>query len=214
MSYQHVHQGQPVFTYGAALSGAQVAVILLHGRGGTAQSILALAAQLPQEKIAYFAPQAANQTWYPLSGFVPIESNEPYVSSAFQTVTDLLAQIVDAGITLDKVVLGGFSQGGCLAAEFVARHPQHYGGVFVLSGALMGPPDLPREYPGSLDGTPVFVGGCDRDSWVTERQLRLTGAVLQELGGSLQIEVQSGTEHTIRQTEIAHVRDMISKVGP
>ena len=96
MSYQHVHQGQPVFTYGAALSGAQVAVILLHGRGGTAQSILAVAAQLPQEKIAYLAPQAANQTWYPLSGFAPIESNEPYVSSAFQTVTDLLAQIVDA----------------------------------------------------------------------------------------------------------------------
>jgi predicted esterase len=211
MADRQIHQNQPVLTYGTALNDARVAVILLHGRGGTAQSILGLAAQLPQEKIAYLAPQAANQTWYPNSGFIPIEANEPYVSSAFQTVVNLLAQITAAGIAGDKVVLGGFSQGACLAAEFVARHPQRYGGLFVLSGALLGPPDSPRQYAGSLEGTPVFVAGVDHDPWVTERQLRLTGQVLEEMGGSVHVEVQPGAEHTIRTMEIAHVSNMIAK---
>lgn len=210
MPDQSIHQHQPVYTGGAALHDAQAAVILLHGRGGTAQNILELAAQLPQDRIAYLAPQAAHRTWYPNSGFLPLEANEPYVSSAFQAVADVLARIVGAGIPADKIALGGFSQGACLAVEFVARHPRRYGGVFVLSGALMGPPDLPRQYAGSLDGTPVFVGGADQDSWVTEQQLRLTGRVLQDLGASVQVEVQPGAEHTVRPSELHYVRDMLA----
>ncbi len=162
----HIHQDHPVLTYGTALNETQGAVILMHGRGGTAQNMLGLAAQLPQGDITYLAPQAANQTWYPRSGFIPIEANEPYVSSAFQVIADILARIVDSGIAPGRIVLGGFSQGACLAAEFVARHPQRYGGLFVLSGALMGPPDTPRRYSGSLDGAPVYIGGCEHDPWV------------------------------------------------
>ena len=210
---QPIHQAQPVFTYGAPLSDAQVAVILLHGRGSTAQSILGLAAQLPQPDVAYLAPQAADHTWWPNSGFIPIESNEPYVSSAFQTVADLVTHITTAGIPTDRILLGGFSQGACLVAEFAARHPQRYGGLFLLSGALLGPPDMPRQYTGSLDGTPVFVAGCNRDSWVTEQQLRLTGQVLQELGGSVQVAIQPGSEHTIRPAEVTAVSDMIARVS-
>ena len=203
------HQNQTVLTYGTDLNDAQMAVILLHGRGSTAQSILGLAPHLPQEKIAYLAPQATHQTWYPNSGFIPIDANEPYVSSAFQRIADLLAQITGAGIAADKIVLGGFSQGACLVAEFVARHPLRYGGVFVFSGALMGPPDSSRAYSGSLDDTPVLVSGHDQDSWVTAKQLRLTGQVLEELGADVRVEIQPGTDHGIRQTEIAYASSMI-----
>lgn len=210
MAAQLIHQNQPVFSAGASLAGAQATAVLMHGRGGAAQDILALARHLPQEGIAYLAPQAANHTWYPNSGFIPIEANEPYVSSAFDTIAGLLARIADAGIAPDKIVLGGFSQGACVAAEFAARHPRRYGGLFVLSGALLGPVDMPREYPGSLDGTPVFVGGADRDSWVTESQLRLTAQILGELGADVRLEVRSGAEHTIRQTEIAQVQAMFA----
>lgn len=205
-----IHQTQPVFTAGAALSDAQAAAVLLHGRGGTAQDILALAEVLPQEGIAYLAPQAAGQTWYPNSGFIPVEANEPYVSSAFETVAGLLSRIADAGIPAERVALGGFSQGACLAAEFVARHPRRYGGLFVLSGALLGPVDSPRDYPGSLDGTPVYVGGANRDSWVTEHQLRLTARVLGDLGAAVQVEVRQDSAHTIRQTEIAQVSALVA----
>ncbi len=209
MTDQTIHQGQPVASHGAALRDAQAAVILLHGRGSSAQSILALAAHLPQPKIAYLAPQAANNTWWPNSGFIPVESNEPYVSSAFQAVADLLARVAAAGIPAGRTLLGGFSQGACLAAEFAARNPRRYGGLFVLSGALLGPPDMLRHYAGSLDGTPVFIAGCERDPWVTERQLHLTGQVLQELGGSVQVAIQPGSEHMIRPTEVTAVSDMI-----
>jgi phospholipase/carboxylesterase len=212
MPDQQIHQNQPVLSYGASLNEAEVAVILLHGRGSTAQSILGLAPHLPQENIAYLAPQAANRTWYPNSGFVPVEANEPYVSSAFQRVADLLAQIAEAGIATDKVVIGGFSQGACLVAEFVARRPQPFGGVFVLSGALLGPPDAQRQYSGSLSGMPVFVAGAEQDPWVTEAQLRLTGRILRELGAAVHIEIRPGREHTVRQWELAHVSSMITQV--
>jgi predicted esterase len=213
MTERAIHQGQPVASYGAALSGADAAVILLHGRGSSAQSILALAAQLPQGRIAYLAPQAASHTWWPNSGFIPLESNEPYVSSALQAVADLLARLAAAGIPAERILLGGFSQGACLAAEFAARHPRRYGGLFVLSGALLGPPDMPRHYAGSLEGTPVFIAGCERDPWVTERQLRLSGRFLQELGGSVQLAIQPGSEHTIRPAEVVAVRDMIARAA-
>ena len=207
-----IHQQQPVLSTGAALSDAHAAVILLHGRGSMAQNILGLAEQLPQDRIVYLAPQAANNNWYPLSGFLPVEENQPYVSSAFETVASLLVHITDAGISPDRIVLGGFSQGACLAAEFVARHPRRYGGLVVLSGALLGPADMPRQYPGSLDGTPVFIGGWDHDPWVTEHQHRLTGDVFQTLGGSVHVEIHAGALHTIRQTEIEFIRDLLTRL--
>lgn len=213
MSGQRIHQNQPVLTSGTALDQADAAVILMHGRGGTAQDMLGLAQAFPQGKIAYLAPQADSRTWYPNSGFVPIENNEPYVSSAFQTVADLLSRAADAGLPAGRIVLGGFSQGACLAVEFAARHPRRYGGLYVLSGALMGPVDMRRQYSGSLEGTPVFIGGADHDSWVTEKQLRLTAQVLEEMGGVVSIEVQPGREHTVRQTEIVRVSGMISALA-
>jgi len=211
MSLQAIHERLPVLEAGASLAGADIAVILLHGRGATAQSMIGLAEILPQERIAYLAPQAANQTWYPFSGFDPLERNEPFVSSAFQTVDDLITRLIDGGIPADRIVLGGFSQGACLASEYVARNPRRYGGLIVLSGALMGPVDSPRDYSGSLDGTPVLISGADRDSWVTETQLRLTAQVMESLGGAVDIEIYPGAEHTIRESEIAHVWRMIEE---
>jgi predicted esterase len=205
-----IHEDQPVLTAGGALSDARIAVILLHGRGGTAQDILGLAGQLPQAGIAYLAPQAAGQTWYPYSGFGPLETNEPYISSALHTVAGLLAE---AGLAPERVLMGGFSQGACVIAEFAARNPRRYGGLFVLSGALLGPVDLPRDYSGSLDGTPVFVGGCNHDNWVTEQQLRLTAQTLQDLGGVVQIEIQPGSTHTIRASEVVQVARLIAEAA-
>lgn len=209
----HVHQGQPVLRYGAPLAEAQAAVILMHGRGSTAQSILGLADHLPQDAIAYLAPQAANHTWYPNSGFIPVEANEPYVSSVFQVLTDVLAQVNAAGLPPDRVALGGFSQGACVVAEYAARHPQRYGGLIVLSGALLGPADAPRQYDGSLEGTPVVIGGAERDSWVTEHQLRLTGQHLQDLGAVVDVAIYPGGEHTIRPAEVERVRRLVAGLG-
>ena len=212
MSQQQIHQTQPVLTAGARLEEAEAAVILLHGRGASAQSMLELAAHFPKEGIAYVIPQAANSTWYPNSGFSPFEVNEPYLSSAMATIHDLLAQIEAAGIPASKTILGGFSQGACLASEFVAQNATRYGGLLVFSGALMGPLDMPRAYQGSLSETPVFIGGVNQDSWVTETQLRHAAQTLEALGGQVTLQVLNGRDHTIRQSEVEQAATIIRQL--
>jgi predicted esterase len=209
MSTQIIHENQPTLTHGTPLDQAKSAVILLHGRGATAQSMLDLAARLPADGVAYLIPQAANNTWYPNSGFGALDANQPYLSSALVTIQKLLDQINAAGISTDKTVIGGFSQGACLASEFVTQNVTRYRGVVILSGALMGPDDRNRSYTGSLAETPVFIGGADNDSWVKGAQLRQTADILAKLGGNVTIEVQSSSEHTIRASEIAQAAKII-----
>ena len=210
MTTPQIHQIQPVRSYGTPLAEAEAAVILLHGRGATADSLLELVSNFPDEGIAYQMPQAANNTWYPNSGFAPLEENYPFLPSAMETIRQLLQEVQAAGIPYEKTVIGGFSQGACLASEFVAQHPQQYGGLLVFSGALMGPLDRERSYEGSLDGTPVFIGGVNQDPWVTEEQLRHTASVLRDLGAEVTIEVREGQEHTIRPFEIEHAKTILN----
>lgn len=212
MSLQPTHQNQPLLTHGAPLEDAECAAILLHGRGASAHDLLELVHQLPQTGIAYLLPQAANNTWYPNSGFAPLETNEPYLSSAMAMLEELITNVGVAGIPQERLIMGGFSQGACLSAEFVAQHAQRYGGLLVLSGALMGPLDQVRNYSGSLDGTPVYIGGVNQDQWVTEVQLRHTAQVLTELGADITIDVEDGSEHTIRPHEIIQSGAIIERV--
>src|SRR5205807_4323468 len=131
---QGPHQGQPVLTAGEPLDKAKAAMIMVHGRGASAEDILSLTPELNQPGFAYLAPQAAHNAWYPNSFLAPIASNEPGLSSGLSVIQSLFTQITTAGIPLERVILLGFSQGACLSLEFVARHAQRYGGVVCLSG--------------------------------------------------------------------------------
>lgn len=207
-----LHQGQPVFKAGQPLETAQAAMILVHGRGASAQSILTLAEDLPHPGFAYFAPQAQDYTWYPVPFMKPLEQNEPYLSSALERLADLAAQIEAAGIPTGRIVIGGFSQGACLSSEFVARNARRWGGVFVLSGGLIGPDGIPRAYPGSLDGTPIFIGCGDRDSHIPLARVHETTAVFKQLGGQVTERIYSGMGHQINQDELEHLRQFINLV--
>jgi predicted esterase len=154
---QGPHQGQPIRIAGEPISRARGAMLMLHGRGASAEDILSLANEFDQPGFAYLAPQAAGNTWYPNRFLVPLAENEPWLSSGLAFIADVLAEIINAGIPREKIILLGFSQGACLIVEFAARNAQHYGGVVGLSGALIGPEGTPRDYPGSLAGTPVFL---------------------------------------------------------
>lgn len=132
------HQGQPVVTTGAALGEARAAVVMIHGRGATAESILTLADELEQPGAAYLAPQAARRSWYPNSFLAPLEQNEPGLTSGLRAVADVLDQVEAAGVTPEQILLLGFSQGACLALEFAARRAWHGGGVVAFSGGLLG----------------------------------------------------------------------------
>jgi phospholipase/carboxylesterase len=156
-----LHQGEPIAHAGAALSQAKAVMILLHGRGASADGILSLAEAFADPEIAYFAPQAAGHSWYPHSFLAPLAHNEPWLSSALQVIAGMVRDLERDGIPSSRIVLLGFSQGGCLALEFAARNAGRYGAVIGLSAGLIGPDETSRTYAGSLQGTPVLLGCSD-----------------------------------------------------
>lgn len=213
------HQGQPVAAAGASLAEAQVAALLVHGRGASARSILGLAREIDRPGVAYLAPQAAGHTWYPQSFLAPLAQNEPGLSSGLRAVGDVLARIVEAGIPPERAVLIGFSQGACLASEYAARHPRRYGGVVALSGGLIGtgerpgstPPDDKRfAYEGDLAGTPAFFGCSDVDPHIPLRRVEQSAAVFEELGADVTTRIYEGMGHTVNPDEIEFVRALLA----
>jgi predicted esterase len=206
------HQGQEVLTAGTPLADAQQAMILIHGRGASAYDIMELGTLLAGEEFALLAPQAANFTWYPYSFLAPIDNNEPHLSSALQTVAALVDRVEAAGIPAEKIILAGFSQGACLASEFVARNARRYGGLLVFSGGLIGPPGTPRDYSGSLAGTPVFIGCSDIDAHIPLARVQETTETLTTLGAEVKETIYPGMGHTIIQDEMMQAEKIVNQV--
>jgi predicted esterase len=200
---------QKTYATGVPLAEAKAAMMLIHGRGATAASILELAGELQHAEMAYLAPQADGNSWYPYSFLAPIERNEPALSSGLQVVADVLAQVEATGIPAQRTVIGGFSQGACLTAEFVARNPRRYGGLFILSGGLIGPSGHSHAYSGSLDGTPVFLGCSDVDMHIPQERVYESAAVFERLGGQVTKCIYPSMGHTIIQGEIDHVQRIV-----
>jgi predicted esterase len=209
---QGPHQGQPIRIAGQPISRARAAMLMLHGRGASAEDILSFASEFDQAGFAYLAPQAADNTWYPNRFLVPLAENEPWLSSALAFVADVFAEIINAGIPHEKIMLLGFSQGACLTLEFAARNAQRYGGVVGLSGALIGPPGTPRDYPGSLAGTPVFLGCSDADFHVPKEYVQQTAEAMEHLGGEVTLRLYPNMGHTINPNEIDFVRRMMQSL--
>jgi predicted esterase len=206
------HQGQPVRTAGASLRTARAAIVMVHGRNATAESILSLVQAIDTPGFAYLAPQAAGNTWYPNSFLAPISSNEPGISSGLAAINDLLKRILEAEIPLERTMLLGFSQGACLSLEYAARHARRYGGVVALSGGLIGPNDTPRDYPGSFEGTPVFLGCSDVDFHIPVERVRETARVFKEMGADVTMELYPGMDHIVNEEEVETVREMMAAV--
>lgn len=204
------HRGQPVHVAGEPLQSARAAMILLHGRGASAEDILTLVPELNQSGFAYLAPQAAGHTWYPYSFLAPLSNNEPWLSSALSVLASLLETIAEAGIPPEHTILLGFSQGACLSLEFAARNAHRYGGLAGLSGGLIGPDGTPRDYQGSLEGTPVFLGCSDVDFHIPKQRVQQSAEVLRRLGGDVTMRLYPGMGHMVNEDEIQFVRGMMA----
>jgi predicted esterase len=208
MSIAH---GQRILQAGEPLATARAAMILVHGRGASAEDILTIAAEVQIPRFAYLAPQAANNAWYPYPFTAPIESNEPHLSAALNMLGSLLER-VEVTVPVSRVVLLGFSQGACLATEFAARNARRYGGVVGLSGGLLGPEGTPRDYPGGFDGTPVFLGCSDVDPHIPKERVLETADVFRRMGARVTSRLYPGMGHTVNLEEIAEVRALVSAI--
>ncbi len=203
------HQGQQLVTGGTDLEDAVAALVLTHGRGATARGMIQLADEVHREGVAFLAPQAARQTWYPNSFLAPVERNEPGRSSGLQAIGDAIERANVAGIPTERVMLVGFSQGGCLASEYLARNPRRYGGLAALSGGLIGE-ELDDEYPGDLEATPVFLGCSDVDPHIPEERVHDTADVFESMNADVTKRLYEGMEHGVNEDELEFVSGMVA----
>ena len=208
---RHPHGGQRLLMGGAPLDSASGGLIAIHGRGAGAEDIFALAREVAPPSITILAPQAAGNTWYLYRFLEPTERNEPYLSSALRIVADLIAQLGEQDIPPERVALLGFSQGACLALEAAARNARRYAGVIAFSGGLIGPLGTSFNFPGCLDGTPVFLGCSDVDPHIPKERVEESAAALRRLGAAVDARLYPGMGHTVNRDELEAARAMLDE---
>lgn len=202
-----IHENWKVISHGQRIEDADRAVIMIHGRGATAESIIQLSDKLPEA--SYLAPQAKNREWYPESFLEPREENQPHLDSALEQLDSLIDEVSEH-VSLDKIVLLGFSQGACLASEYTASNPTGYGGLVALSGGLIG--EKIQEYSGDLEETPVYIGCSEKDPHIPEERVDATEKKLVEMNAEVEKQIFPGSSHGIFQPEIERTREIIDNL--
>ena len=200
-----------IITRGKNTANAKKALIMLHGRGGSADDILGLATHLNVDDYALFAPEATGNSWYPLSFLAIPEDNEPWLSSALDILKELVKDINNQGIATDHIYFSGFSQGACLSLEFVTRNANKYGGVTAFTGGLIGNKIYFENYSGNFSGTPVFIGSSDPDMHVPVERVHATTQLLKSMGADVTERIYKNMGHTINEDEIEHANRLVFK---
>lgn len=208
----HPHESEPVLSAGQPLGSGRAAMIMVHGRNAGPENILELASLIPHPQYSFLAPSAAGGTWYPLSFMAEIARNEPGLSSGLGVIHELVGSIEARGVPRRRIILLGFSQGACLSSEYAVRNASRFGGVVALSGGLIGPPGTVWNYPGSFEGTPVFLGCSDVDSHIPKARVDESAAVFSAMGAAITERIYPGMGHQVNEDELELVREMMETV--
>lgn len=203
-----MHQ-KNITTAGSSIENAKKALVMIHGRGGSAEDILSLASYLSVEDFALIAPQATGHTWYPYSFMAPPAQNEPFLSSALALLKETVSNIEAQGIAKENIYFLGFSQGACLTLEYVTRHAARYGGVIAFTGGLIGDKIYNENYIGDFAGTPVFIGTSNPDPHVPVERVYATTNILQDKGAVVTEKVYNNMGHTISQDELVQANNIL-----
>lgn len=198
-----------IYTEGKPVNETKQALIMLHGRGSNAEDILSLAQYFPVKDFALLAPQATNNTWYPYSFLAQPKENEPWLSSALSLLNEIVKDLKAENITEENIYFLGFSQGACLALEFVTRNATRYGGVAAFSGGLIGDKIYPENYKGDFNQTPVFIGSSNPDFHIPVERIYATTNILKEMNADVTEKIYDNMGHTINQDEIDQVNKLI-----
>ena len=206
------HQGQPVLREGAEPGSARAAMIMIHGRNAGPRNILELAGPLRQSGVAFLAPSAAGGTWYPFSFLSETERNQPGIDSGLAAIRELVEATVQEGVPRSRIMLLGFSQGACLAGQFVVQHGERLGGLAMLSGGLIGPPGTEWKYPTLLREMPVFLGCSDIDAHIPSDRVAESAEVFRRMGAVVTMRIYPGMGHQVIDDELEAVREMMKTV--
>ena len=198
-----------IITAGKKLGEAKKALIMLHGRGGSAEDILSLADHLNVKDFALLAPQATNESWYPHSFLAVPASNEPWLGSALGLIKTMVAEITASGINTSDIYFTGFSQGACLTLEFVSRNATKYGGVAAFTGGLIGDTIYPENYTGDFAGTPIFIGTSDPDMHVPVERVNASATLLESMNAVVTKKIYKNMGHTVTGDEILQANNYV-----
>lgn len=198
-------------TAGKPVTEAKKVLIMIHGRGGSAEDILSIASHLQVDGYALLAPQASNHTWYPFSFLAPPRQNEPGLSSALDLIAEMEKELIEQGIGAENIYFLGFSQGACLTLEYVSRNAKKYGGVVAFTGGLIGDKVKHENYSGDFQGTPVFIGTGDPDPHVPVERVLATKEVLQRMNAGATVNIYPDMGHTISREEVDKANSLIFK---
>lgn len=207
------HEGERVVRAGPALESSAAAMIMIHGRNAGPENILELAEEIRHPGFTYLAPAAAGGSWYPFSFLQETARNEPGLSSGLAVIDHLIGTIEAKGIPRSRIILLGFSQGACLSSEYAVRHAARFGGVVALSGGLIGPPGTEWRYPGSFEGTPVFLGCSDVDGHIPKERVDESATVFSRMGATVTERLFPGMGHQVNEEELDFVRELQAQVG-
>lgn len=200
-----------VVVYGNSLDAAEKVLIMIHGRGSTAESILSLAGHLKVNDFALLAPQATNNTWYPYSFLAPPSQNEPWLSSALEVLRSIVQDVINKKIDERNIYFLGFSQGACLTLEYVTRNAKRYGGVIAFTGGLIGDKIYTENYNGDFSSTPIFIGTSDPDPHVPVERVNATESILKKMNAEVTKKIYPNMGHTINPEEINYANDILSR---
>jgi phospholipase/carboxylesterase len=209
----NMHQ-KNIVSAGAELTPNSKVLIMIHGRGGSAEDILSLSSHLDVKGFTLLAPQATDHTWYPYSFLAPPAQNEPWFSSALQLVKGLVDEVLAKGVPTHHIYFSGFSQGACLTLEFVARNAARYGGVAAFTGGLIGDKIYSENYAGDFEGTPVFIGTSNPDPHVPVERVYATTNILKNMGADVTEKVYANMGHTINQDELKNANQIVFNAQP
>jgi phospholipase/carboxylesterase len=202
-------QTKQIITAGRELAPENKVLVLVHGRGGSANDILSLASYLEVSDYTLLAPQATTNTWYPYSFLAPPAQNEPWLSSSLALLKEVVDELFSKGISSEQVYFLGFSQGACLTLEFVTRHAARYGGVVAFTGGLIGDKIYPENYTGDFQNTPVFIGTSNPDPHVPVERVYATVNILKNMHAAVTEKVYNGMGHTITQDELDQANRLV-----
>jgi phospholipase/carboxylesterase len=186
---------------------------MVHGRNAAPPNILDLVPRISRPMFSYVAPAAANKTWYPFSFLEATARNEPYLTSAINRLERVVGNLTAGGIPAERIVLLGFSQGACLAAEFAYRHAQPFGGIVLFSGGLIGPPGTTwRPSTRPFKRTPVFLGCSDVDAHVPKWRVDESAEVFSQMDADVTKRIYAGMGHLVNDDEISAAQSVFDRV--
>ena len=209
MSLIDPHAATPVLAAGVPLAAARAAVVLVHGRGASAEDILGFSAPLARPGVAFLAPQAAEHTWYPQRFLAPLAVNEPWLSSALAKLAGLREDLAAAGIPDERIVWLGFSQGACLVSDYVARNPRRWGGLVAAVGGRIGPQGMAFDDPGDLARTPVYLGCGDADPHIPWPRVEESAAAFTRQNAEVTLRRYPGYPHSVHPEAVSYARRLL-----